>query len=246
MKRLRTCVAARFVAAGLIALAGGCSSQTGTAWSPFGPPTIPPPGAAQGTDANGYYPSPFVTPPPFTAPGTSAPTFQPSGPLPPSGMGHSTSSSADGLSWQSPRTGSASPIVATRGAAITRAAIANPSRAAEEPIRIVQGSSAGNTRDVVEISQLPKPRGSLGPIPALPAATTPATSRTRGYIPALPQQNTVPSSTVPANAIPPASAPPTTARPRYSSSAPAARYDAAVAPVTYTETADPALRWRRR
>ena len=240
MKRLMACTAARFVAGGFIALAVGCSSQSGTGWSPFGPPTIPPPGAAQGPDANGYYPSPFVTPPPSATPGTSAPTFQPSSPLPPSGMGQSTSASADGLSWQTPRTGSTSPVIATRGATITRAAIANPSRSAEQPIRIVEGSPSATTRDVVEISQLPKPRGSSAPIPALPAATAPATSRTRGYIPAVPQQNTVPQ-----NPIPPASVP-TTARPRFSSSGPAARYDGAVAPATYTETADPGLRWRRR
>lgn len=249
----------------LAALLAGCNSQNGNPYAPFGPPTIPPPGTT-GAAVDPYYSSPFVTPPP--AAGTNSSTTTPR-----IGLGPTSAAGSDGLSWQTPRPGvtldPTANLVTARGATISRSAIQTPPpaiadnrvRAAEEPIRIVENPTAiaaanssgskppqvlvatprgSNPTGYVEISQLPKPPNTLAPL-------TP-TSRVRGFIPALPQQNPLPS-----NALPPPNG-----RPRFSSSPasspPNARYDSAVRPVEFQSddagggtggTID-ASAWRRR
>lgn len=241
MKQIRMCIGLV-----LIFAASGCNS--------VGPATIPPPTVSQGQSPAGYYPSPFVTPPPSAVSASTDPA-----------------TSADGLSWQTPRAPAASSnLVTARGATISRSTLedAAANESPEAPIRIVENSAPGTRASVipfgsanasatpvalapqsaneyVEISQLPRPRGVLQ---AVPAASTPATSRVRGFIPAVPQQNAVPANSLPGS--PPA----TIARPRFSSTAPsttpAVHYDSAVTPAAY-EQANPtptagANQWRSR
>ena len=234
------------VVSALFVLSAGCNS-------PFGPATIPPPAVSQGPATGDYYPSPFVTPPPAST---------------------ATSTSPDGLTWQTPNPGSN--LVTARGATISRSTLSDApqNNAPEEPIRIVESSTAAGRSSVIpfngaatttpvalapqpsnqyiEISQLPKAPGVLQALPKAggpPSGSPPSpASRVRGFIPAVPQQNAVPANSLPAS-------PPTTnARPRFSSATPGMRYDSAVAPAAYDEplgrsadsSSDAASQWRAR
>ena len=231
-----------------IATLAGCNLQGGNPFAQFGPPTIPPPGTSQGTLGEPYYSSPFVTLPP--ASGTN-PSVTPRVGLGPSGT------SSDGLGWQTPRTNGAGAadtnLVTARGASISRSATQTPLEkqrdlTPEVPIRIVENLAAiaratpsasasppavtfatprrPTATGFVETAQLPSPAATLAP-QLLPPSAPP--SRTSGtFIPAVPRQNVVPLNTPPSNVLPPPNP-----RPRFSSSAPAERYDSAVEPAVF-------------
>lgn len=248
MKRILPCVAA-----GLVALLSGCNPQTNNPFALFGQPTIPPPGTIAATGGNDYYPGPAVTLP-ATASAVSPATISPTAVSPATAAtSGAPSTSAAGISvgaaalpaFQPARSSEAAiRIVENPNPTLRTAAIA-PRHGTIEAVPAASSSTSPSTSPstssttgaaagdgLLEITRLPGTRGRLAPLP-----TTPASNRTRGFIPAVPQSEATPKN-VP-SAVP--------VRPRYSTGEPPARYDSAVAPATYTEPAPSATgTWHQR
>jgi hypothetical protein len=222
MRRILPCLAA-----GLGALVAGCNPQTSNPFALFGQPTIPPPGTIAGAGGNDYYPAGQVTLPASAA--ASSPTTRATAGSTAGAIGDTSSPTAAGVSvgtaalpaFQPARASEAAiRIVENPNPTLRTAAITPRGGTIEAVPAAAPGarSAAGGGDGLLEITRLPGNRGLLAPLPI-----TPALNRTRGFLPAFPQQKAAPSNVLPA--IP--------AQPRFSTGAPNAHYDTAVAPATW-------------